>query len=211
LSNLFHSALRVLLHLGFFGPLLLGIFDSSFLFLPFGNDLLVVALTARHHAGYLLYVISAAIGSTLGVLLLDLVARKLGEEGINRVAGSRRFEYLKRKVGQHGGKAILLGCLAPPPFPFTLAVMVNSALSYPRKRLVLTVAAGRAIRFLLLGALAIRFGRTILKIAGSAAFKNFMYVFTAICLTGSVLSIIKWTRKGYSSKASLPGQTAPEG
>ena len=39
-----------LIHLGVFGPLLLGILDSSFLVFPFGNDLLVVALTARNHA-----------------------------------------------------------------------------------------------------------------------------------------------------------------
>ena len=43
-----------LLKLGVFGPLLLGIADSSFLFLPFGNDLLVVILVARNHAPFAL-------------------------------------------------------------------------------------------------------------------------------------------------------------
>src|SRR3954463_12205987 len=98
----------------------MGVLDSSFLFLPFGNDLLIVGLVARHHQALIIYVLAAACGSTLGVLLLDLVARKAGEEGIERVAGPKRFEYLKRKIGEKGGRAIVLGSLAPPPFPFTM-------------------------------------------------------------------------------------------
>jgi hypothetical protein len=66
-----------LLHLGYFGPVLMGILDSSFLFLPFGNDLLVVTLMARHHQGWLWYVLAAAVGSTIGVFALALVAQKL--------------------------------------------------------------------------------------------------------------------------------------
>lgn len=176
----------------------MGILDSSFLFLPFGNDLLVIALTVRHHEKYLFYVASAVLGSTLGVFFLDLIARKLGEGGVQKVAGRRRFEYLKRKIGQHGGKALVVGCLAPPPFPFTMVVAVNSALAYPRKRLLLTVAASRAVRFLILAGLAIKFGRQIVRMANSAAFKNVMYGFTAICLLGSIYSIATWVRKGRS-------------
>lgn len=178
----------------------MGVFDSSFLFLPFGNDLLVIALTARHHEGYLLYVLSAVCGSTLGIFFLDLIARKLGEGGVTKVVGKRRFEYLKGKIDQYGGKALVLGSLAPPPFPFTMAVAVNSALGYPRRRLLLLVASARAARFLILGGLAIKFGRTIIHMINSAAFKNFMYFFTAICLVGSVYSVVNWVRKSRSRR-----------
>ena len=41
----------------------MGVLDSSFLFLPFGNDLLVVSLVARHHQGFIVYVLLAATGS----------------------------------------------------------------------------------------------------------------------------------------------------
>jgi hypothetical protein len=73
--------LGFLLNLGYFGPALMGVLDSSFLFLPFGNDLLVITLVARNHPGWPGYVLTAAIGSTIGVLVLALVANKLGEEG----------------------------------------------------------------------------------------------------------------------------------
>lgn len=201
MPRVFHHLLRFLLQLGYFGPFVMGVLDSSFLFLPFGNDLLVVALTARKHEGYLFYVLSAVCGSTVGVYLLDGIARKLGESGVTKVVGQRRFAYLQKKITQHGGKALVLACLAPPPFPFTMAVAVNSALDYPRKRLLMLVAASRATRFLILGALAIKFGHTILHIADSGAFKIFMYVFTAICLIGSALSVLNWIRKSRSARA----------
>ena len=38
----------LVLKFGGLGLLVLGILDSSFLFAPWGNDLLVVAMTARH-------------------------------------------------------------------------------------------------------------------------------------------------------------------
>lgn len=175
---------------------MMGILDSSFLFLPFGNDLLVVGLVARHREGYLFYVLSAACGSTAGVFLLDLITRKLGEEGVQRVAGEARYKQLKRKIGEKGGRAIVIGSLAPPPFPFTMVIATNSALGYPRRRLLLMVALSRAARFLIIGFLAMKFGRVILRIARSAPFRWTMIFFTLACIAGSVWSIVNWVRKG---------------
>ncbi len=172
----------------------MGVMDSSFLFLPFGNDLLVVGMVARNHDGWPFYVLSAACGSTLGVFFLDLLARKGGEAAVKKVAGEKKFEKLKRKIGQKGGLAIVVGCLAPPPFPFTMVVAVNSALAYPRQRLLWTVAASRALRFTILALLAVKFGRAILHIANSSGFKWTMVGFSIVCIVGSVFSILKWVR-----------------
>jgi membrane protein YqaA with SNARE-associated domain len=194
------SALRHLLgflfQLGYFGPFVMGMMDSSFLFLPFGNDLLVAGLVANHHQGYWFYVLSATCGSTAGVFLLDLVARRAGETGVQKVAGPRRFAYLKRKIGENGAMAIAVGGLAPPPFPFTMVVGVLCALGYPRKRLLATVAASRAVRFLIVGYLAIHFGRQILEIANSIPFRWSMGAFVVLCIAGSIWSISKWVRRG---------------
>ncbi len=200
MKGFFHHLLRFLIHLGYFGPFVMGIFDSSFLFLPFGNDLLIIALTARRHDLYLAYVLSAVGGSTLGVFFLDLIARRIGEEGVSRVAGQRRFDLLKSKISKYGGKALVTASLAPPPFPFTMVVAVNSALGYPRKRLLILIALSRGIRFLILGALAIKFGRAIIHLINSAGFRYFMYFFTAVCLAGSVASITTWIRKARPGK-----------
>ncbi len=127
--------LQFIFHLGYFGPLVMGVLDSSFLVLPFGNDLIVVGLVAQNHKGFPWYVLSAACGSTLGALLLALVARKLGEEGIKKFAGKKRYEKMKNRIGRHSGAAIGLAGLAPPPFPFTTVIAAAAALNYPIWRL----------------------------------------------------------------------------
>jgi membrane protein YqaA with SNARE-associated domain len=194
LHTFFRSILRFLFHLHYFGPFVMGVMDSSFLFLPFGNDLLVVGLVARHHDGWPFYVLSAVCGSTLGVFLLDLLARKGGEKGVQKAAGQKRFEMLKRRIGEKGGRALVIGCIAPPPFPFTMVVAVNSALGYPRQRLLWTVAGARAVRFTILSLLAIKFGRAILRIANSEPFRWTMICFSVLCIVGSVFSVVKWIR-----------------
>src|ERR1700733_10825534 len=148
-SSLLRHLLAWLLGLGVFGPLLLGIADSSFLFLPFGNDLLVVILTACDPGHLPFYIVTAAIGSTLGVALLDVVCRKGGEEGLKKMMKPRRLEYFKRRMTNQAAVAIALACLAPPPFPFTLVIASASAFDYPRARLLGLVFVGRAIRFVM--------------------------------------------------------------
>lgn len=202
MSAFFHSLLHIFIHLNYAGPFILGVLDSSFLFFPFGNDLLVVALVAHNHHGYLLYVLSAACGSTCGVLILDLVARKLGEEGIKKVTGPERFKYLEKKIGQRGGISIVVACLAPPPFPFEPVLATNIVLGYPRRKLLLLVAASRASRFLILGFLAVHYGSAIMKIIKSDDFKWAMVGFIVVCVVGSAFSILKWVRRGRNRKTA---------
>ena len=48
--------------------------DSSFLVLPFGNDLLLIALVSSNREGamWIAYVLVSAIGSVIGVFVIDL-------------------------------------------------------------------------------------------------------------------------------------------
>jgi membrane protein YqaA with SNARE-associated domain len=207
--------LRLLIHivfrLNYFGPFVMGVMDSSFLLLPLGNDLVVVSLVIRNHHGYPWYVLAAVAGAVTGTFLLDLVARHIGETGVQHVAGQRRFEYLKKKIGQKGGYAVAVACLSPPPFPFTAVISTVSALSYSRKKLLIIVGFSRAIRFLILGWLAIRYGKWILRVANSAPFKWTMLIFVGVCVVGSVFSLLKWFRRGKQKEpdGAPPGESSP--
>lgn len=192
MSGFFHSALTFLFHLGYFGPLVMGILDSSFLILPFGNDLLVVGLVAQHHQGYPFYVLMAACGSTLGVLALGLVARKYGEEGVCKLVGEKKFEKLKKRIGHRAGVFVAVACLAPPPFPFTMVIATASALDYSLWRLLAINFVSRGVRFAVLGFLAIKYGHAVLQIAKSPAFRWGMIAFIALCVVASAFSIWHW-------------------
>lgn len=176
----------------------MGTMDSSFLFLPFGNDLLVVAFVARNHGGWPFYVLSAVCGSTLGVFFLDLVARRAGEAGIRKIAGDKRFESLKPRVEKYGAWGLVLACLAPPPFPFTMIVAITSAMNYTRAKLLGVVAASRAVRFVILSLLAVHYGRHIIRWMNTPEFRWTIIVFAFLCIGGSVFSVMKWVKGRHS-------------
>ena len=136
-------------------------------------------------------------------LSLDLVARKLGESGVQKVTGQSRFEYLKKKIGQKGGYFLALACLSPPPFPFTMLVATICALSYPRRKLLAIVAVCRLMRFLLLSYLAIHYGRRILRMINTSEFKYAMIAFAIVCLIVSGFSIAKWVNTSRAERARL--------
>ncbi len=190
--------LAFFLQFGVFGLLLLAIADDSFLFLPIGSDLLTVILVARHHEQLPVFVLAAAAGSTIGVFLLDLVCRKGGEAGLKRIVKPKLLGYLKDKLERHAAAMLIVSCLAPPPFPFGASIAAASAFQYPRPRLLMLVFVARTVRYSLVAWAAIYYGRRILRIANSTEFMWIMGGFIAICLVGSIVSIIHWVRIGKS-------------
>ena len=202
----FPGFVRFLFHIGYFGPVLMGILDSSFLVLPFGNDLLVVAMVARHPHGAPWYVLSAACGSSGGAFLLSVVSRKLGEEGIRKIWGQSRYETLKKRIGSRSGVAVAVAGLAPPPFPFTAVIAAVGALGYPHWRIVVINFFARGVRFTVFSLLALKFGQQILRIFTSGPFEWSMVGFVVLCLVASGFSVAHWLRKPRAtSTASLTG------
>jgi membrane protein YqaA with SNARE-associated domain len=194
--------LGLFLQFGAFGLVLLTIADDSFLFIPIGSDLLMVLLVARHHDQLPLCVLAAAAGSTIGVFLLDLVCRKGGEATLKRLVKPRLLDYLKGKMERHAAAALIVSCLAPPPFPFGAFIAAASAFQYPRPRLLTLVFIMRSVRYALVGWSAIYFGRRILRIADSTEFLWIMGGFIAFCVIGSALSVVHWVRIGRSKAAN---------
>jgi len=191
-----HHLFVIFVRLGGFGLVLLGFLDSSFLlFLPLGNDLLMVALTAREHKMLLLFALLATAGSVLGCLLTDWVSRKGGEKGLEKFLSGRRLSYVKAKVEKNAGMALVLACVMPPPFPFTGFVAAAAAFQYPRKKLLATVAVARFARFLVLGLLAIAFGRHILRLAKAPGVQIGIVALAVISVVGSVLSVVSWVKR----------------
>ena len=190
--------LALFLPFGAYGLLAVAIADDSFLFLPIGTDLIVVLLTARNHELLPVYVLAAATGSTIGVFLLDLVCRKGGEEGLKRLVKLKLLGYLKQQMKRRAAAALVVSGLAPPPFPFGACIAAASAFQYPRLRLLALIFVTRIVRYSLVGWAAVYFGRRILRIANSTEFMWVMAGFMALCVVGSIVSIIHWVRIGRS-------------
>lgn len=189
------------LKFGGIGLLVLGILDSSFLFAPWGNDILVIALVARHrdlaHAVY--YACMSTVGSILGCLVIDLTLRPLGAEGLKKHLSRKRIAKFENKIGRSGGKALALASLAPPPFPFTAFVVAAAALQYSRRRMLAIVAVTRLLRFLVVGGLALRFGTHILRWSHNPAVQALLLGLIVVCIVGSILSVYAWIRRTRSA------------
>jgi membrane protein YqaA with SNARE-associated domain len=181
--------------LGGFGLLLLGVLDSSFLFLPLGNDLLIVALTAAHRSRMLYYVVMATAGSTAGVAFTHWVSSRGGQKTIEGDHKGRRVAYVERKVKERGGLAIAVAALMPPPFPFTGFIIVAAALQYPLKKMLVIIAGSRAFRFAVDGTLALIFGSRILRMAQAPWVERLIIAIVVISIAGSAYSIVNWARK----------------
>lgn len=201
-----NSFIRPLAHfffaLGGFGLVLLGVLDSSFLMLPLGNDLLVVALTASHRSHMPYYVVMATLGSTLGVALAHYVSSKGGKKLIEGKRKSKQIDYVEQKIEKYGGWAIGFAALAPPPFPFTPFIVVPSALQYPRAKMLWIIAGCRAIRFAIEGWLALIYGRRILAMTKSPALQWAIGAIVVISIIGSAFSIWGWVQKSKTKPAA---------
>ncbi len=195
---IFHFLYR----LGGFGLIVLGVFDSSFLFMPLGNDMLVVAFTVRHAHLLLYYAAMATAGSVLGCFIMDAASRKIGEEGIEKRVSKKRLDFVRRRLAKGVFWALFFAALMPPPFPFTVFIIVPAALQESRKKMFLALAVGRFVRFSCVGLLAVVFGSQIIAFSKEPAFKWIIIAFAALCIAGTALSLYRLVKKSRSSAGS---------
>jgi membrane protein YqaA with SNARE-associated domain len=204
-KSIIHNFLIGLLHAGVFGVLGLAFLDSTFLIIPFGIDLLVIALSARHHTHAPLYVLAAAVGSVAGCATTIWLGRT-GENQIKKHVPRKSLKYFQNKMVQHAILVVAFASLMPPPFPFTAVVAAAAALHHPRRRLLVIIGTSRLIRFSLEAALAIHYGgRFIISTARSAQFEHLMFVVIGISVLASAFSIYRWiknSRKPRTKKKS---------
>ena len=191
---------QLLVGLNGLGLFFLGVLDSSFLFLPFGNDLLLVTMTAREQARLPYCAGMATAGSIVGCLVTDVISRKGGEAGLERKFSQRRLEYVRKKITKNAGWALGVAALMPPPFPFTPFVAAAAALQYPRKKLLAIVALGRFGRFFVEGVLAVLLGKRILRWAQSTAWYYTVLGILALSLVGTGFSLYSWFRHSTTAR-----------
>lgn len=189
--------LRTMLRLGIPGLFLMSALDSSFLVLPFGNDLLLIALVSSNRDSliWIAYVVVSAAGSVLGVFVIDLLMRKAGEKGLERFVKPKRLEQLKQKLENKLGITVFITTLLPPPFPFTPVIMTASALQCSRKKLFGAVFVGRIIRYTAEAILALFFGRRVIAYFNSDVVSYFVYALIGLAIVLSTLSLLRWFKR----------------
>ena len=151
------------LSLGGPGLFVVAFLDSSFISLPQINDLLVVLMVVRDKAWMPYYAAMATFGSVAGCYVLYLIAER-GEEFLAKRMTAPRAERALAAYRKHGVLALMVPAILPPPAPFKLFVLMAGAAEVRPLQFVLSIAVARGVRYLVLGALAVRYGDAALEL-----------------------------------------------
>jgi membrane protein YqaA with SNARE-associated domain len=151
------------LSLGGPGLFVVAFLDSSFISLPQINDLLVVLMVVRNKALMQYYAAAATAGSVAGCYVLYLIAER-GEEFMQRRMKAHHAERALAAYRRHGVLALMVPAILPPPAPFKLFVLMAGIAEVRPLPFVLSIAVARGLRYLVLGALAVRYGDAALEL-----------------------------------------------
>lgn len=195
LHQLVSSLFSLVSRFGGAGLFALTLLDASFLFIPFGPDLLLVAMVAREHKMWPFYALIAAAGSVAGCAILDVVSRKEGEKGLERVLSRRRIQSVTKRVRKSAPWALSVASVMPPPFPFTPVIIAASALQYPRRKLLTVVGIARLARYLTESVLALYFGHKLVEISESKGLEMAVVALIVISFGGSAVTAYQWIKK----------------
>lgn len=204
------SVIAFFLSLGVWGLLGMGMLDSSILFLPFGNDLLVIALTARQPSRWWLFALAATAGSLIGCTITDFLSRKIGEAGLEKMVNPKKLEAVQSRLKKHAFWVLGMAALLPPPFPFTVFLIAASAVQISRWRVLTAVGAGRFVRFVALSLLAVEFGTYLIRLSKRDELQYFMIGLAAISIIGSGFSVMKWVRSSRRERGPSRGPEPAE-
>ena len=152
------------LSLGGPGLFAVAFLDSSFISLPQINDLLVVLMVVRHKTLMPYYAALATAGSVVGCYVLYLFAERGGEAFLAKRLKAGHTERALALYRRRGVLALMVPAILPPPAPFKLFVLMAGVAEIRPLTFVASIAAARGLRYLVLGALAVRYGDAALEL-----------------------------------------------
>ena len=155
-----------LLFMGIPGLLAISFLDSAAIPMAGGPDAVVILLSWRRPAMTFLIVLAAAVGSTLGCMVLYGIGKKGGEKALSRF-NPERVAWIERKMQEYGAWAVFAAVMTPPPFPTKPVILAAGVLRARKLRFAASVFAGRLVRYSLLGFLGAKFGDQSAKIIKS--------------------------------------------
>lgn len=108
----------------------------------------------------------AVVGSEVGGAITYWLAKKAGQEEMQKRLGKRRVEKLHRFIERWGFGAVAVPAMLPPPFPLAPFLIFSGATQYSVSKYLAALATGRVVKYTLLAFLASRYGRRIFSPVG---------------------------------------------
>jgi membrane protein YqaA with SNARE-associated domain len=180
-------------HLGGVGLVLLGLADNSLIPLTGSMDVLTIWLAARHREPWPYYALMATVGAVIGGYITYALARKGGQETMERKLSKKRAAQFSKAFARWGFAAVVIPALLPPPFPFLPFLLAAGAMQYSRKKFLGALVLGRGLRYTVEAYLGFHYGRHILRFF-SQYYKPALAILIALAVIGTLLSVIQYRR-----------------
>lgn len=175
------------------GLILLGLVDNSLIPITGSMDVLTIWLAARHREPWPYYAFMATLGAVLGGYITYALARKGGQEAMERRLSKKRAEQISQRFARWGFFAVAIPALLPPPFPFVPFLIAAGALQYSPKKFLSALALGRGIRYFLEAGLGFVYGRHVLRFF-ARYYAPALAILIGIAAIGSILTLIEYFR-----------------
>lgn len=154
-----------------------------------------IVMLKRHSEIVWLFPFFATASSVIAAAMVFWIGRKIGETGLAHWISPAVMERARSEVRHKGAFALTLPALMPPPFPLMPFVLACGALSVGTTRFFITFASLRMARFSILTALVWFYGRQILAVFHTAAFKAVIAALLVLFVVGTSMAIYRLVTK----------------
>lgn len=189
----------ILKPLGVWGVFAIAALDGAAFGLPL--DIVVAGYIAQNHHLFLVYVLMAASGSAIGSLVIYGIGYAGGEELLRKRVSPARFEKLHAAFEKHPFWALMFPAMLPPPTPFKIFALGAAVAEMSISHFALAIFLGRAVRFLVLGILVIKFGPEVVHTVGVLFTHHLHWLLIAIAAGLCVWLLLRRRRRSRKSKS----------
>lgn len=189
--------------LGGIGLILLALVDNSPIPVPGSMDALTVILAADEKRWWWYYAIMATVGAILGAYMTFSVARKGGNEGLEKKLPAKKLAWARRHFEKFGFWSLFVPALMPPPVPYSPFLIVAGGLDYSPRRFLVAVGTARTIRYFALAYLGENYSKQIFGFFHEY-YKPVLWSLLALAVLGSIAAAIYIWKRRKEGKPILP-------
>lgn len=206
ISRYTHFIWSVLQPLGSWGIFAVAILDSAAFGIPL--DPVVAGYVYAHPGKMWLYIFMAAIGSAVGSLIPYGIGRAGGELLLLKRIDRKSFERMRDRFENQEFFAMMVPAMLPPPTPFKLFLLAAGVFEMRVYLFVLSIFAGRVIRFLILGFLVVKFGPGIVSLVTAVMARHLWWVLIFFAVLLAVILSHMQFRKSRARRKEEPPEAA---
>ncbi len=174
--------LLLLKPLGIWGIGILAAIDAAILAIPM--DLIVAGYVWSDRKHFWAYALMAALGSAVGSLVPFYVGRAGGEWVLLKRVDRSKYEEMQARFERHRWFAVMVPAAMPPPFPFKLFAFGAGVFHMRVLPYLAAVFVGRALHYLILAVLVVRFGPEIVVLALYAVQRHALAILLCLAALG---------------------------